>query len=221
MGENETLPKIIEASEISFINESWIMTLAQRKREVQRSNRHHRPFIAVFGSAMTNYDSRDWKRAFDVGAALAKGGAVVMNGGYGGIMEASAAGAKSQDGITVGITCRNLPEARANNYITHDWPTDRWDQRLLGLVWLADGYIVMPGSSGTLVELAMVIETQLKGFIPIRPVACMGVFWKPVVQRITQTANIIEFTSTPVKAAAHVLGINIPKRIRRSPNRMK
>lgn len=210
------LPPIIEATETTLIDDSWFITLAQRKRQLTRATNHTAPLvIAVFGSAMTKPEMRDWIHAEALGAQLAKAGAIVISGGFGGIMEAVSKGAKEAGGITVGITCNDLPERKANPYVMHEWRTERWDQRLLALVWLADGYVVMPGSSGTLVELSMSIETQLKGFIPIRPLVCFGAFWKPVVKRIIGTSRIVTFASTAKAAARLAVGAPVPTRIKR------
>ena len=212
---SEPLPTVIEASETTFIDEGWYLTLAQRKRELLRPyGATSKPLIAVFGSAMTMRGTLGWTRAEQIGAELAKVGAVVINGGYAGVMEASAEGAKKAGGITVGVTCNDLPEKQANDSIIHEWRCERWDQRLISLVWLADGYVVMPGSSGTLVELSMVIETQLKSFIPIRNVVCFGAFWKPVVKRITGTAKIVNFASSARVAARLAIGAPPPLRIK-------
>jgi len=180
--------------------------MAQRKRELRTRLGNHPPFIAVFGSAMTEQGSPDWIKAYELGIALAKAGAVTMNGGYGGTMEAVSAGASAVGGLVVGITCEDLPEKAPNPFISDNWIAERWDQRLIALVWLADGYVVCPGSSGTLVELSMVIETQLKGFLPIRPVVGLGTFWKSVATRITDTKKIISFVSSPSKAAKLAIG---------------
>ena len=213
---SQTLPSILEASETTVIDESWFLTRAQRKRELLRPFKSPaRQMIAVFGSSMTTRGTKEWDKAAAAGAELAKLGAVVINGGYAGVMEASAEGAVSQGGETVGLTCEDLPEKKANDFIINEWRCQRWDQRLIGLVWLADGYVFMPGSSGTLVELSMVIETQLKGFIPIRPVVCLGVFWKSVVKRITGTSTIVQFAGSPRIAARMAMGAPLPPKIRR------
>jgi len=182
-------------TEVSVIKESWFEILASRKSELlNRSESSGKVrLIAVFGGSNVNEGSAEWKQAYNVGLELAKRGAIVFNGGYGGTMAASAAGARSVGGLTVGVTCTNLPEGEVNSFIEIEWKTSRWDQRLLSLIFLADGYAVMPGSSGTLVELAMVIETQLKGFIPARPVVCLGNHWKPVVKRIIGTNKMVSF----------------------------
>ncbi len=190
-------------TEISVIDESWFQILARRKREL-KSKRQGSPnsrLIAVFGGSAPVKDSRQYTDAFLIGAELAKRGAIVFNGGYGGVMDASAAGAQSEGGISVGVTCDNIPEGKLSDSLTHEWHVDRWDQRLFALVFLADGYAVMPGSSGTLVELSMVIETQMKGFIPERPVVCFGRYWQPVVKRIAGTKVAIKFSGKPDRVA--------------------
>jgi len=180
--------------EISVVDESWFNILARQKRELKFADSLSNPhdFIAVFGGAGASPDTPEGKAAYDIGKAIAESGAIVMNGGNSGMMEFSAAGARSVGGTTVGITCENLP-GKANRYLMHEWSLERWDQRLLSLVFLADGYVVMPGSSGTLVEISMVIETQNKGFIPARPVVCWGEHWKPVVERIPEAMPIVKY----------------------------
>jgi len=211
-----SVPGVIPATEITVIDEGWFVTLAQRKRELLRGFGYpSKPMIAVFGSAMTPRDSRDWKRAEAIGTELAKQGAIVINGGYGGSMEAASLGANICGGKVVGVTCADLPEKEANQWITDEWACDRWDQRLIGMIWLADGYILLPGSSGTLVELSMVIETQLKGFLPIRPLICFGSFWKQVVKRIAGAEKVIQFAGTARLAARLAVGAGAPLKVRR------
>ena len=185
--------------EVSLVNESWLSIYARSKRSLQLGQDKNSPrrLIAVFGGNATGEDSSSWQNSYKVGQEVAKRGGIVINGGYHGVMEASAAGARSVDGVTIGVSCDNLPEEHVNQYIVHEWNLKRWDQRLMTLVWLSDGYVVMPGSSGTLVELSMVVETQFKGFIPSRPVVCLGDYWKPVVERIAGTRDLVSFASTP------------------------
>jgi uncharacterized protein (TIGR00725 family) len=201
---SNSIPPILEATEVTVIDESWFKILAGKKREIRSDpvSRKSRPLIATFGSALLKPNTKTWKETFKLGAELAKKGAVVINGGYAGVMEAAAAGAASVSGTTVGITCTDLPERAANPFIQNEWRLDRWDQRLIALVWLADGYAILPGSSGTLVELSMVIETQLKGFIPMRPIVCLGNFWRPVARRIVSDADFVKFTDNTVEAAS-------------------
>ncbi len=191
-------------TEVTIINEGWFELLASRKRSLRLSSSGEktRRLISIFGGSDFYRGSKRWRDAFEVGRELARRGAVVFNGGYGGVMEASAAGARSEGGTVVGVTCDNLPESEPNRYLSEEWRVERWDQRLISLVWLADGYVIMPGSSGTLVELAMVIETQLKGFIPARPVVCLGRFWESIVRRIEGSDWRIMFAKSPEECAA-------------------
>ncbi len=196
------IPAFNGFSEVSVLQEGWFEVLAMRKRDLSFDPATHsrKMMVAVFGSAKIEKNGHSWKRCFNLGKELARNQLLVVNGGYGGVMEASAAGAKSANGITVGITCGNLPVEKPNPFIEHEWATKRWDQRLLALVWLSDCYVVMPGGSGTLVELSMVIETQLKGFIPRKPVVCLGKYWEPVVRRIAGTENMVHFARNAKEA---------------------
>ena len=194
---------MLENVEVSLIKESWLNILARQKRtlKLDQNQNHTTRFVAVFGGAAVDNNSLQWQKVFKLGRELALRRAIIINGGYGGVMEASAAGARSVGGVTIGVTCDNLPEKSANPFILHEWKVERWDQRLLTLVWLSDGYAVMPGSSGTLVELSMVIETQLKGFIPARPIVCLESYWKPVIRRIDGTDGMVGFARTAKECA--------------------
>ena len=70
--------------------------------------------VAVVGSERCN--ERLYQIALKVGELLAERGCVVINGGLGGVMEASAKGAKIKDGLTVGII-PNDKKDYANPYI--------------------------------------------------------------------------------------------------------
>ncbi len=194
--------------ETTLIKDNWFGVLARRKRELLLNNasKGAKMLIAVFGGASFPKDSPVLEAAYRIGFQLAQNGAMVFNGGYGGVMNASAAGAVAADVETIGVTCDNLRRSAHSEFIRNEWKVDRWDQRLLALVWLADGYIVMPGSSGTLVELSLVIETQIKGFIPGRPVVCFSDFWEQTVKRIDSAADRIKFSDSPEECVKIVTG---------------
>ncbi|MGH7680756.1 MAG: LOG family protein, partial [Candidatus Eiseniibacteriota bacterium] len=71
--------------------------------------------VAVFGSSQASSDSAHYRLAGDLGAALARRGAEVRCGGYGGVMEAVAAGAKREGGRVTGCTLRWFSEHRIPN----------------------------------------------------------------------------------------------------------
>ncbi|MBI3696025.1 MAG: LOG family protein [Acidobacteria bacterium] len=56
----------------------------------------------------------------------------------------------------------------------------RWQDRLFALVEKGDGYVVLKGGTGTLLELAALWECLNKRAIDTRPCIAMG-FWTPVL----------------------------------------
>src|SRR5262245_12732371 len=60
--------------------------------------------IAGFGSSTARPGSPAWTLSHDLGAELARAGATVMTGGYGGIMEACSQGANEAGGMVIGVT---------------------------------------------------------------------------------------------------------------------
>jgi len=120
--------------------------------------------------------------ARDVGRTLAELGYTVANGGYGGTMLASAQGAKEGGGRTIGVTCRRWG-AQANAHIDRCVVTESLPERLETLIGFSTaGYVVLPGATGTLQELAAVWERTLKRDLPGRPVVCLGPYWDPLVE---------------------------------------
>lgn len=200
---------IMKRMGVSVISESWFRVVAQRKHDlILKEGDKALPLIAIYGGSAAVEGDGDWKMSFEIGRELGRRGAAVINGGYGGVMEASARGVVEEGGVSVGITCDNLSARKPNRYIQHEWKLDRWDQRLLALIWLADGYIVMPGSSGTLVELSMVIETQNKGFVPARPIVCVGNYWESIVDRILGMRDAVQFSDDPIECVNLMLEQN-------------
>ena len=64
----------------------------------------HRPLIAVFGSSTMKETDAAWRLAYELGGELARAGAGVMTGGYGGTMAACSRGAREAGGHVVGVT---------------------------------------------------------------------------------------------------------------------
>lgn len=150
--------------------------------------------VAVFGSNDARDGDHDYQAARSVGRVLAELGYTVANGGYRGSMEASARGAKESGGKTIGVTCSVWP-SQPNPFIDTVVGTDDLFQRVRTLIDLAtDGYVVLSGATGTLVELALVWELQCKGFLPRRPIVCVGGFWRPLVEMMSrEKAKVLEF----------------------------
>ena len=109
-------------------------------------------YVAVCGASEATPSQIDAAR--EVGKLLAKGGAVVINGGYGGVMSAVSEGAASQGGTVVGI----LPESDrdgANPHLTLAIPTGLGQARNHVIVTAADSVIAIGRGWGTLSEIAL------------------------------------------------------------------
>lgn len=144
--------------------------------------RQARAIVAVFGSNATG--EVGLAEAEAVGRKLAELGYAVANGGYGGTMEAGARGASQAGGHTIGVTC-SLWRSRPNAYISEVIETSCLSERVGKLAEIASaGFVVLPGGTGTLLELAWVWESMAKKFARPRPVVCMGEFWRPLLETL-------------------------------------
>jgi len=157
--------------------------------------------VSVFGSGRDREDEAVCALAEQVGRALAQAGFTLANGGYGGTMRAAARGAAQAGGKVIGVTCSAF-KSHANEYVTREVRTDSLKERLHNLVKAGQAYVVLPGGTGTLLELASVWELKNKGFLDAtRPIVLVGDFWKPVVNLMAtedpKCARSIEMADGP------------------------
>ena len=140
------------------------------------------PVVTVFGSSKPKPLSPEYLTALDLGKAIAEAGETLCNGGYGGTMEASARGAAEAGGHTIGVTCSILNRRGGpNRHIRQEVPTFDLHTRLNTLVRLAGAYVVLPGGTGTMLELALVWELYNKRMIRRQaPVILLGEHWTPL-----------------------------------------
>lgn len=142
--------------------------------------------VTIFGSGTATSESKEYRIAETLGRQLSEAGFTIVNGGYGGTMSASAKGAACVSGKTIGVTCKAFKGNKANEYITEEIATSNLVERLETLVKLGQAYVVLPGSTGTLLELSFVWELKNKGFMNAgKPVILLGDFWQPLVKLIT------------------------------------
>lgn len=162
--------------------------------------------ITVFGTGRARPGDSVYETAYETGKLLAQVGFAVANGGYGGTMEAAAKGAGEAGGEIIGVTCSAFTKSRANKYITHEIVADSLQQRLDTLINLGAGYIVLPGGTGTLLELAKVWELKNKNFLnPDKPVIIIGGFWQPLLELIaTEDPRAAKYISQAGSAAEAV-----------------
>ena len=141
-----------------------------------------RAIVSVFGSGDPKEGDAEYRAAWAAGRKLAELGYAIANGGYGGTMEASARGASEAGGDVIGVACsiwRSVP----NPFLSETVLTSSLQERVGRLIELGrDGFVCLPGSTGTLVELACVWEMMFKKLLPRRPLVCLGDFWRPLVE---------------------------------------
>ena len=96
-------------------------------------------------------------RMREVGERIAAAGAILVCGGLGGVMLASARGAKKSSGLTVGI----LPGSEhgdANPFIDARIVTNLGEARNVVVVRSSHAIIALPGEYGTLSEVALALK---------------------------------------------------------------
>jgi uncharacterized protein (TIGR00730 family) len=150
--------------------------------------------ITIFGSSLPHEASVAYTEARRLGQLLAASGFAICNGGYGGLMEASARGAREAGGHTIGVTCA-LWTSRANPWIEEEIQTHSFLERLTTLIERGDAYIVLPGGTGTLAELALVWEMMNKSALAAtlggrKPLLVMAPYWQPVIACVQEEGQL-------------------------------
>lgn len=145
-----------------------------------------KPCVTLFGSSLCQPGDDLWALAEETGEALVRAGFRLCNGGYGGTMEASACGARRAGGHTIGVGVS----------IFHRTPNPSLDEfqlkstlyeRLEELLAQGDAFLVFPGGTGTLLELALAWELGGKRLSRPKPIVLLGDHWVPVVECVLKT----------------------------------
>lgn len=160
--------------------------------------------VTIFGSSLPGEGTEMYQQARQLGGRLAQAGFAICNGGYGGLMEASARGARECGGYTIGVTC-DVWTTTANRWIAEEVRTATFMERLLTLIERGDTYVVLPGGTGTLAELALVWEMMNKSALcrsvgGRKPLLVMVPYWRPVIDCLEQEAEL----------AAHSNRVKVP-----------
>lgn len=109
--------------------------------------------VAVFGSARTKSNDKEYLIAEETGKKLVENGFSVITGGGPGIMEAALKGALLNHGDTYGVNVVLPHEQESNKYIKNGYVCKHLFTRKVLLTRNVCGYIVLPGGFGTLDEL--------------------------------------------------------------------
>lgn len=148
----------------------------------------------IFCSSLPREGTAAYADAHRLGRLLAENGFAVCNGGYSGLMEASARGAREAGGHTIGITCAIWPYT-ANPWIVKEVRTNSFPERIMTLIERGDAYIVLPGGTGTLAELALAWEMMNKATLSKtvggrKPLLVMVPYWQRVIECLNQEGTL-------------------------------
>ncbi len=169
--------------------------------------------IAVFGSSTVPQDSPEGRLAERVGRLLAQRGATVMNGGYGGVMEAVSRGAREAGGHVVGVTLDLFRDRSANPHLSEERTTPSLLDRLRTLTEVPDGFLALPGSVGTFTEVFLVWNLLWISARPAAPLVLLENALSPVLDPVRDLLGIspeayalVQHARDPEQAVALVLG---------------
>ncbi len=179
--------------------------------------------VCVFGT-YKNLGKKEREDIVRLGKLLAEGGIAVVSGGFGGSMEDVSKGAKSAGGKTIGVTYykdKDPSYKMANEFIDEEVRTKGIFERIDTMMKISDGFIALQGGTGTLLELAAILEHINKGMMPPKPIIAIGRFWKGVANNlsdenilsekakaklnVTRCSELITFTKDVEEAAKEIL----------------
>jgi len=136
--------------------------------------------ITVFGSSQPVESDEQYKLAYELGSLLAQNGFDVCTGGFFGIMEAVSKGAVENGGEAIGVTVNNWgPDG--NKYLTKEIKCSSLFERINKLIETGDGFVILQGGTGTLLELAAVWELSNKKLMDNKPIVCHSSMWQAII----------------------------------------
>jgi uncharacterized protein (TIGR00730 family) len=168
--------------------------------------------VAVFGSSEPQPGDPVYENARLVGTLLARAGCAVLNGGYGGVMEASGRGAREAGGHVIGVTVETFSGRTPNPYLVEEHREPNLYSRCRRLIEEGDAFIILPGRSGTLSELTLLWALLRAGQMPEKPIALMGEEWPPLLDTLRRLdfleprlLDVTRCTPSPEEAVAWAL----------------
>ena len=114
-------------------------------------------YVAVVGPGTEATDS-ELESAREAGRRLADNSFVVVTGGLGGVMEAAAAGAADEGGVSIGLL-PGFDRSEAGPAHSFTISTGLGEMRNAVVVRAADAVLAIGGSWGTLSEIALAVRT--------------------------------------------------------------
>ncbi len=145
--------------------------------------------VAVFGSARSRPGDEDYRRAEEIGRALALAGHAVITGGGPGDMEAANKGALEAGGQSIGIAIELPFEDKPNRYLTTTLSFRYFFIRKVMFVKYSKAFVFLPGGFGTLDEMFEAVTlVQTRKIAPL-PVILFGedAYWEGLLTWVRQT----------------------------------
>ncbi len=159
--------------------------------------------ITVFGSSRCPEGSAIYRAAHELGKRLAEAGFTVCNGGYDGAMKAVSQGAREAGGHVIGIMVDQLFRASVPNpWLVERIQAETIFARLEALTNRANGFVVVPGGTGTLTELFLVWSLSLLDGPGQRPIVLLGESWQPVLDSLVANLDVHAGDLAAVQVAA-------------------
>lgn len=116
---------------------------------------YNKKIVAVLGGNVV--DDLVYNKAYQAGKIIAEKGCILICGGLGGVMEASAKGAHEAGGMTIGIL-PGISKEDANPFITIPIVTGMGNARNIIITRTCDLAIAIDGKYGTLSEIAFCLK---------------------------------------------------------------
>lgn len=145
--------------------------------------------ITVFGSSSPKPGDKEYEDAYILGRLLGEKGYNVCTGGYQGIMDAVSRGASEAGREAIGVTVEVF-SSTPSQFLTNNISCKTLLERIEKLIEYGDVFIVLPGGTGTMLELAVIWEKINKGIIPVKPVYVYGNMWKPIVESMERRVMV-------------------------------
>ncbi len=147
------------------------------------------PAVSIFGSSRAKADSPYYRKCLQVAEALAKDGFTIISGGGPGIMEAANRGARSAEGLSVGLNIELPREQRPNAYQDVHLECRYFFIRKLMFVKYAVAYVIFPGGLGTMDELFEALTLMQTKKIRAFPIVLVGrQYWQGLIDWMRQAA---------------------------------
>jgi uncharacterized protein (TIGR00730 family) len=170
-----------------------------------RPSRRERYRVTIFGSARVQPGTAHYEAVKQLAAALAEMGCDIITGGGPGLMQAANEGAVGAPGRVGSVGIRvDLPfEQDVNAFVTEAFEHRTFFTRLHQFVIQSDGFVVVPGGIGTVLETLMIWQLLQVGHLTETPLILVGGMWPGLIDWARQAM----LSTTPPLASAADLAI--------------